>query len=105
MDNHRLRCIYKLQDMNPHDIKALLGKKGVKQTQLAAALKVSQQMVSAVILSTSNSRRVQLAIARATGLPASDLWPESEKSGRRKQKKNKPVSRRHTTRKKRKDPP
>ncbi len=62
--------------MNPHDIKALLGKKGVRQTQLAVSLRVTPTMVNAVIFRKSKSRRVAGAIARATGQRLADLWPE-----------------------------
>lgn len=62
--------------MNPHDIKALLGKQGIRQIQIAEALKVSPTMVTAVIFRKSKSRRVATAISRAVGKPKAELWPE-----------------------------
>lgn len=62
--------------MNPHDIKALLGKKGVRQSQLARSLRVTPTMVNAVIFRKTKSRRVAGAIARVTGRQIADLWPE-----------------------------
>lgn len=63
--------------MNPHDIKALLGKKGIRQIQLAKSLRVSPSMVNGVIFKRIVSRRVAGAIARAAGKPISELWPET----------------------------
>lgn len=62
--------------MNPHDIKALLGKKGVRQTQVAEGLGVSPSMVNGVIFQRIKSRRVAMAIARAIGQPLAELWPD-----------------------------
>lgn len=62
--------------MNPHDIKALLGKRGIKQKRIAASLRVSPSLVTGVIFQKTKSRRVATAISRAIGIPKSALWPE-----------------------------
>lgn len=63
--------------MNPHDIKALLGKKGIRQIQLAKSLRVSPSMVNGVIFKRIVSRRVAGAIAQAADKTISELWPET----------------------------
>lgn len=67
--------------MNPHDIKALIGKQGVRQIQIARKLKVTPGMVNAVIFSKSKSRRVATAISRVVGLPLAELWPQHYAKG------------------------
>ena len=65
--------------MNPFDIKALLGKRGITQTQIARVMRVSPQMVRRVIFNQSASARIAEAISRAVGKPVSELWPLSYK--------------------------
>ena len=62
--------------MNPHDIKALLGKSGVLQVAVARETGVSPSMINAVIFRRVKSRRVASAIALAVDQPLSKLWPE-----------------------------
>lgn len=61
--------------MNPHDIKALLGKRGVTQISIARKLKVSPTLVGRVIFGRVTSRRVASEVAQSLGLTEEMLWP------------------------------
>lgn len=69
--------------MNPHDIKALLGKNGVTQLKLASDLGVHHSLIGRVIFRQSKSRRVSSHIAEAVGQPFEKLWPEFSRATRR----------------------
>ncbi|HRQ63906.1 MAG TPA: hypothetical protein PKZ76_03430 [Xanthomonadaceae bacterium] len=62
--------------MNPHDIKALLGKRGVRQVHLARQLRVSPSLITGVIFRRARSQRVAAAISAAVGKPLDKLFPE-----------------------------
>jgi len=64
--------------MNPDEIQRILKEKGIKQTQLATALGVSDQMIHLVIHGRADSRRIMKRIARIIDYHVSDLWPHFE---------------------------
>lgn len=62
--------------MNPHDIKASLGKKGFSMARIARSLNLSGQAVSHVVYGIYRSRRIETAIIEATGISGKCLWPK-----------------------------
>lgn len=61
--------------MTPYEIKAHLIMKRVKQRQIAKQLGVTDGAVHQVIYGLETSRRIRKAIAKAIGLPESQIWP------------------------------
>ena len=61
--------------MHAEDIKAAIRKAGSTQAAVARALSVSRMAVGHVVAANSKSRRIALAIAKATGIPVATLWP------------------------------
>lgn len=53
--------------MKPHEIKAALVLKQIKQSDIAKRLGVTRQTVNAVIAGRNKSKRVRRAIAKAIG--------------------------------------
>lgn len=64
--------------MHPADISAALRKARSSQAQIARQLGVSQANVSQAVHGRHGSRRVQAAIAKATGKPVTKLWPNAK---------------------------
>lgn len=62
--------------MTPNDIRALLIKKGISQTDLAAEIGVSVQAVNGVIAGHWLSRRVSEHIAFRLKRPVEKLFPK-----------------------------
>lgn len=62
--------------MTPREIRAHLILSGVRQKEIADQLGVSKASVSRVIDGHSRSARIQLAIARAIGRPAHQVFPD-----------------------------
>jgi len=62
--------------MTPTEIKILLLKNNVTQSDIANKLNISIQAVSMVIQGAARSRRVQQAVADACNLNVKDIWPE-----------------------------
>lgn len=61
--------------MHPADINAALKKAGYTQRRIAKDLGVRQPTVYLVVYGKGTSARIAKAIAQATGLPLSTLWP------------------------------
>lgn len=61
--------------MNPHDIKAAIGKKGHTQRSIGKLVGVSQTAVRYVIFSQRKSARIEKALIEVTGIPGHRLWP------------------------------
>lgn len=61
--------------MHPEDIKASLRKCGHTMTSVARPLAVTRQAVALVIEGRMTSLNIARAVAQATGVPASRLWP------------------------------
>lgn len=62
--------------MHPADISASLRKAGRSQAQIARQLRVSKPAVCAIVQGRKRSARIEAAIAQATGLPRTVLWPQ-----------------------------
>lgn len=61
--------------MHPADIKASIAKAGLRQSELARRLKVTQPAIHLVIKGSTKSRRIAVAISKVTGVPVKVLWP------------------------------
>lgn len=62
--------------MSPREIKALLVYQGVKITEIASCLGVSQAAVSRTILGHTVSAKIRQEIADRIGKKMEDIWPE-----------------------------
>ena len=76
--------------MRPEQIVHALQSKEITQTEIVKSAGLEQSsraQVSAVIHRKSRSRRIEQAIASATGFPLHKLWPEwYEADGKRKRR-------------------
>lgn len=64
--------------MHSADITAALRKRRSSQAAIARQLDISKSAVSQVVSGHQRSRRVQAAIAKATGQPVTKLWPTAK---------------------------
>lgn len=64
--------------MHPEDIKAAMRKNGVKPSDLARHLGVSQMSVSNTLRGRTKSRRIAEAIAKVVGRPVAEIWPAAD---------------------------
>jgi lambda repressor-like predicted transcriptional regulator len=72
--------------MHPAQIQAALKMRGISQVDVAKECgEVSPTAVYQVIQGNSRSQRIEMCIARITGLKLAELWPQwhGPKSGRR----------------------
>lgn len=63
--------------MHPEDIKAAMRKNGVKASDLARHLGVSQMSVSNTVRGHIKSRRIADAVAKIVGRTVDEIWPGS----------------------------
>jgi transcriptional regulator with XRE-family HTH domain len=63
--------------MTPIDLRILLLKAGVSQASIAKKLGVTLGFVNQIVYGRRSTKRVRMAIARAVGKRAEDLWPDS----------------------------
>jgi len=61
--------------MTPLDRKVALIRRGVSMADVAADLDVSRQFVSDVVRGNRRSDRVEEAVAKALGLPRTEVFP------------------------------
>ena len=64
-------------DVRHEHIKWLLKTQGTSLTEIARALNVGPSAVTLVCKGRGRSRRIEAAIAAATGLKPSQLWPDN----------------------------
>ena len=64
-------------DVEHEHIKWLLKKQGTTLADIARALNVGPSAVTLVCKRRGRSRRIEAAIAAATGLAPAQLWPEN----------------------------
>jgi lambda repressor-like predicted transcriptional regulator len=61
--------------MSPREIKELLTERGISQTIIAHAAKVSSTQVHRVVYGRDKSPRIRKVIARMLGVPVEHIWP------------------------------
>lgn len=67
-----------MKRISPLDLRSLMLRKGVKQTQIAKDLDVSNTAVNLIIEGKSRSARIELAIAVALDQSVETLFPQKE---------------------------